>query len=163
MRENLMTAAEKRVDGKITELKSLQAQIQALLGQRDAQQEKQMAALVKVYSAMKPRDAARIFAELGDGVLIPVAGAMKPDALAPILAAMPPDAAQKLTQKLAGRFATPEPKLASATPTPAPALALAATTPPAATAAPSPAAPSPAPPAQAAPAPAAPAPAKSGG
>src|SRR5581483_9375776 len=57
MRENLIAAAENRVDAKIAALRNLQAQIQALLVQRDAAQEKQVASLVKVYSAMKPRDA----------------------------------------------------------------------------------------------------------
>ena len=36
---------------------SLQSQITALLAQRDAAQEKQVAALVKTYSAMKPKEA----------------------------------------------------------------------------------------------------------
>ena len=115
MRENLLSATEKRVDDKITALKQLQAQITALLGQRDAAQEKQVASLVKTYSAMKPRDAARIFEGLNDDVLIPVAQEMKSDALAPILASMSPDSAQKLTVKLASKLSLPN--------TPPPALA----------------------------------------
>ena len=107
MRENILAATEKRVDGKISQLKQLQTQITALLGQRDAAQAKQMSSLVKTYSAMKPKDAARIFNGLNEEVLIAVADEMKSDALAPILAAMNAEAAEKLTLKLASRLALP--------------------------------------------------------
>ena len=116
-RADLLAAAESRVDGKIASLKQLQDKIAELLGQRDAEQEKQLASLVKTYSAMKPKDAARIFNNLSDDVLIPVAQAMKSDVLAPVLAAMIPDAAQKLTIKLGNRLKLPElasPELAPA-------------------------------------------------
>lgn len=108
MRENILAATEKRVDDKIAALKQLQAQITTLLGQRDSAQEKQVASLVKTYSSMKPKDAARIFDGLNDDVLVPVAQAMKSDALAPVLAAMNPASAQKLTVKLASRLSLPE-------------------------------------------------------
>lgn len=108
MRENILAATEKRVDAKIAALKMLQTQMTALLGQRDAAQERQVTSLVKTYSSMKPKDAARIFDGLSDDVLVPVAQAMKSDALAPVLAAMNPAAAQKLTVKLASRLALPE-------------------------------------------------------
>lgn len=110
MRENLIAAAEKRVDEKIAALKQLQNEIQKLIAARDAEQEKQVAALVKTYSAMKPADAARIFDGLNDEILVPVASLMKPDALAPVLAKMNPQAAQKLTVKLASRLNLPETK-----------------------------------------------------
>ena len=72
-RADLLAAAESRVDGKIAILKQLQDKITTLLGQRDTEQEKQIASLVKTYSAMKPKDAARIFDNLSDDVLVPVA------------------------------------------------------------------------------------------
>lgn len=117
----LITAAEKRVDGKIETLKQLQDQITQLLGQRDAEEQKQVGALVKTYSAMRPKDAARIFNNLSDDVLIPVAAAMKADVLAQVMANMNSDAAQKLTVNLANRLKLP-PVAAPATPNPADAL-----------------------------------------
>jgi flagellar motility protein MotE (MotC chaperone) len=108
MRENLLNAGEGRVDQKITALKALQGQIQALLQQRDTAQDAQIASLVKTYSAMKPKDAARIFNSLSDDVLIPVAKGMKSDVLAPVLAGMNADAAQRLTVKLAALLKLPE-------------------------------------------------------
>ena len=107
--EELIAAAEKRVDDKIASLKLLQSQIQTLLGQRDAAAKKDLDALVKTYSQMKPRDAARIFNSLEDSVLVPVASQMKPDVLAAVMGLMQSEAAQKLTVKLAARLKLPDP------------------------------------------------------
>ncbi len=116
MRTQVLAAAEQRVDGKIAMLKQLQDQITTLLGQRDVEQQKQVTSLVKTYSAMKSKDAARIFNNLPDEVLVPVAQAMKSDVLAPILAAMTADNAQRLTQKLANRLKLPDTAAGAITP-----------------------------------------------
>jgi flagellar motility protein MotE (MotC chaperone) len=107
LRANIIAATEKRVDDKITQLKSLQARIEAMLGQRDAKETEQLDSLVKVYTAMKPKDAARIFSALDDSVRIGVAGRMKPDTMAGIMAALPAEVAQKLTLELASRYKAP--------------------------------------------------------
>jgi flagellar motility protein MotE (MotC chaperone) len=107
LRANIIAATEKRVDGKIGELKALQAKIEALLGQRDAKELEQLDGLVKVYTAMKPKDAARIFASLDDTVRLGVAGRMKPDVVAGIMAALPAEVAQKLSLELASRYKAP--------------------------------------------------------
>lgn len=104
---NMIAAAEQRVDAKIAQLKQLQSQINALLVQRDDAQKAQIAALVKTYSTMKPVDAARIFNNLPDDVLLPVAQSMKSDVLALVMAKMSSDAAQKLTVRLADRLTLP--------------------------------------------------------
>ena len=129
MRANVLAATEKRIDAKIAALKQLQVQINEMMGQRDAAQEKQIASLVKTYSAMKPKDAARIFNGLDDNVLLQVAQEMKSDALAPVLAAMNAETAQKLTLRLASRLNVPE-KATLTPPQQAPASAPAATQPP---------------------------------
>jgi flagellar motility protein MotE (MotC chaperone) len=105
---NILAATEARVDAKVAQLKSLQSQIVGVLAQRDAAQEKQLTSLVKTYSAMKPKDAARIFDSLSETVLVPVAGDMKSDVLAPVLAAMNPEQAQKLTVRLANKLTLPD-------------------------------------------------------
>jgi flagellar motility protein MotE (MotC chaperone) len=127
MRSQVLAAAEARVDGKITTLKKLQDQIGTLLVQRDAEEQKQLASLVKTYSAMKSKDAARIFNNLSEDVLVAVAQQMKSDVLAPILASMSADNAQKLTLKLANRLKLPETAAQAATPAPAAAPAPAPT------------------------------------
>ena len=108
MQANMIAAAESRVDAKIAQLKSLQSQIAALLVQRDDAQKAQIAALVKTYSTMKAKDAARIFNQLPDEVLVPVAQQMKSDVLALVLANMASDNAKALTVKLASRLTLPE-------------------------------------------------------
>ena len=147
MRENLIAAAEKRVDGKIDSLKQLQTSIQTLLVQRDTEEQKQINALVKTYSSMKPKDAARIFNTLDENVALSVAALLKPDVLAPILGAMNSDAAQKLTVRLANRLKVPETQTAQIAAAAQPISAMPATTPapaaaPDASAAPAPPAPS---------------------
>jgi flagellar motility protein MotE (MotC chaperone) len=107
---NMIAAAEARVDAKIDQLKTLQTQIAALLVQRDDAQKAQVNALIKTYGpdGMKAANAAAIFNNLPDEVLIPVAQGLKPGDLGQILAKMNPDAAQKLTVKLANKLALPQ-------------------------------------------------------
>jgi flagellar motility protein MotE (MotC chaperone) len=107
LRANIIQATEKRVDGKIAELKALQTKIESLIGQRDAKELEQLDGLVKVYAAMKPKDAARIFSALDDNVRLGVAGRMKPDVIAGIMAALPAEVAQKLSVQLANRYKVP--------------------------------------------------------
>ena len=57
--------------------------------------------LVKLYEAMKPRDAATIFNDLDMPVLLQVVDRMKEAKAAPVLAAMQPDKARDLTARLA--------------------------------------------------------------
>jgi len=148
---NMITAAEARVDSKIAQLKQLQAQITALLVQHDDAQKAQIASLVKTYSTMKPKDAARIFNSLPESVLVPVAHDMKSDVLALVMANMNSDSAKDLTMRLANKLALPETANALA---PVVSPAPAAATPAAQTAAAAPVAPVAAAPAAKAPAPA---------
>jgi flagellar motility protein MotE (MotC chaperone) len=141
---NMIAAAEARVDAKINQLKQLQAQINALVGQRDEAQKAQIASLVKTYTAMKAKDAARIFDNLPDEVLVPVAHDMKSDVLGSVMASMNAERARSLTVKLADRLTLPQ----TTTPDPAAAAAQAPAPVPApgpqANAAPTPKAPAPA-------------------
>jgi len=136
---NMIAAAEARVDAKINQLGQLKAQITALLVQRDDAQKAQIASLVKAYSTMKAKDAARIFNSLPDEVLVPVAHDMKSDILALVLASMNSENAKALTVKLADRLALPQTTPLS--PNPAPAAAAPASGTPAANPAQSQAAP----------------------
>ena len=130
LKASVLAAAEKRVDEKIAQLKALQTQVETMLGQRDAKETQQLDGLVRIYSAMKPKDAARIFATLDGDVRINVAGRMKADAMAGILASLPSDVAQRLTVELATRFKTPSSAAVAANTTPpAPSAAPPAPTP----------------------------------
>lgn len=101
MREQLLAAAEKRVQDRIDELKALEKKVNVDIGQSDAKNEARLVSVVKMYEAMKPKDAARIFERLDMGVMIDVAKRMEPRKISAILAAMDPVAAQELTVELA--------------------------------------------------------------
>ena len=100
----LLQAAEAKVDSKIKTFTDLKAQVQGLMGEADQKAQAEVDRLVKIYEAMRPKDAAAVMAQLDDKVRLPVAGKMKERSLAAILSQMPPVEAKKLTEKLAGRF-----------------------------------------------------------
>ncbi|MFC0634961.1 MotE family protein [Brevundimonas balnearis] len=100
----LMTAAEQKLDAQVQALNAVKAEVQALLGQVDEREQAEIDRLVQVYSAMRPREAARVMATLDDEVRLPVAAAMRPRSLAAVMAQMEPAAARELTEKLARRF-----------------------------------------------------------
>ncbi len=121
----LLSAAEAKVDSKLKALQDLKSQVQGLMGEADQKQQAEIDRLVKIYEAMRPKDAAAVMAQLDDKVRLPVAGKMKERSLAAILAQMPPAEAKKLTERLAGRFTPPQSVTeatadAPAQPTPAP-------------------------------------------
>ncbi len=107
MRENLLSATEKRIEEKIAELKKLEATIKAKLKQYDEQEEAKMKSLVKIYENMKPKDAARILEELDMDILLEVAERMREAKMAPILALMNSNKAKAITVELAMRSQLP--------------------------------------------------------
>jgi len=103
MRENLLKAAEKRVEARVTELKELEAKVKGALEQRDQDELKRFKGVVTMYENMKPKDAARIFDRLDLKILVDVSTQMKPATMSAILAQMSPDTAERLTVELANR------------------------------------------------------------
>ena len=100
----LLATAEQKLDAKVAALEAVKAEVRVLLGQVSEQEKAENDRLVAVYSAMRPREAARVFATLDDDVRLPVAAAMRPRSLAAVMAQMEPAAARVLTEKLARRF-----------------------------------------------------------
>ena len=146
----LMATAEQKLDARVQALEAVKAEVQQLLGQVSEQEKAENDRLVAVYTAMRPKEAARVFATLSDDVRLPVAAAMRPRSLAAVMAQMEPAAARELTEKLARRFAARQQLAARAAaanaPAPGPvavptanAAPLAAATPPAPTPAAAPA------------------------
>lgn len=103
LRENLLMAAEKRIDERLGELKRLEATIGAADKRRADEEAGKLKELVTLYESMKPKEAARIFDKLDGQVLLDVASRMKPRTLSVVLGLMAPEAAQKLTVALARR------------------------------------------------------------
>jgi len=103
IRESLIKAAEKRMEGQLAELKETEARITVATQQKDDAQAARFKGLVTMYENMKPRDAAKIFDRLDAGVLIDIASKIEPRKMADILAQMSADAAQHLTVELASQ------------------------------------------------------------
>ncbi len=120
MREALLQAAERKLDGRINDLKAIEEKLDAGARAEKAEVDKQLRTVVIMYETMKPKDAARVFDRLKLEVLVPVATAMKPQRMAEILAAMSPEAAERLTVALATRGLEQQAAApAAAAPTPA--------------------------------------------
>jgi flagellar motility protein MotE (MotC chaperone) len=109
IRESLIQAAEKRMEGQLAELKETEANIKVETQQKDDAQAARFKGLVTMYENMKPRDAAKIFNGLELGVLIQVASKIDPRHMADILAQMAPDMAERLTVELATQAQTVKP------------------------------------------------------
>ncbi len=108
MREGLLGAVERRIDRKVSELKTLETTIAGLIKTFDEQQEKKMLSLVKIYENMKPKEAARIFEDLEMDTLLEVAERMKERKLAPVMAKMNPEKAREITVQLRELRALPD-------------------------------------------------------
>lgn len=113
-RERMLKALEQRVEGKVTELNTIKAEIESarqdMLEQvkaMNATQDERIRTLVSVYEKMKPQEAARILDNLDLNILLDVVKGMKDAKLAPILAAMDPARATEVTTKLGQRLAVP--------------------------------------------------------
>jgi flagellar motility protein MotE (MotC chaperone) len=102
-REVLLAAAEKRLEGKIAELKDVQTQIEGLIRKYNAQQEAEIKRLVTIYEGMKPKDAARIFDQLDLTVLLGILERMRESKSSPIIAQMTPERAKEITTQIAQR------------------------------------------------------------
>ena len=100
LKQGLLKAAETRIEKRVSELKQLELTIKGLIKDHDDQQEKKMNSLVKIYEAMKPKDAARIFEQLDIDTILLVAERMKERRLAPVMAQMNPEKAKDITIKL---------------------------------------------------------------
>ncbi len=71
-----------------------------MLAQYEIKEDEKIKSLVKVYEAMKPLEAAKIFEKLDMPILLSVASNMKEAKLAMIIAKMDPSSAKDLTMEL---------------------------------------------------------------
>ncbi len=108
MRENLLKAAEKRVEAKVAELKDVETRVNAAMGNRDKAEADRFKSIVSMYENMKAKEAARIFDRLDMKILVDVATQMNPRKMSEILAQMSPEAAERLTVELAARASAPK-------------------------------------------------------
>ena len=108
-RSGLLEAAEARIDKKVSELRSLQENIEQLVKAHERAEDAKVASLVKIYENMKPKDAARIFEALDMDTLLLVAERMNERKLAPVMAQLNSERAKEITVELtrAGQLPLP--------------------------------------------------------
>ncbi|MCC6776561.1 MAG: flagellar protein FlbB [Hyphomicrobiales bacterium] len=111
MRENLIKATEKRLEGRISELKDLETRVSSGAQQREEGEAARFKNVVTMYENMKAKDAAKIFDRLELKILVEVATQINPRRMSDILAQMSPDAAERLTVELAARSKDRSPEL----------------------------------------------------
>ena len=102
VREQLLEAAERRLEQRMAELEALEARVTAAADAEEERESEEIARLVQVYSAMRAKDAAAIFDLLDLPILMEVVNAMNPRKMADILGEMTPESARRLTIALAG-------------------------------------------------------------
>lgn len=105
--DELLAAAEQRLDQRLAELHRLESTVNDLLGHLDEAQEQRLAGLVDVYQRMRAKDAATVFDGLQDDVLVQVASRMRQTNLAEVMGRMEPTRARHLTEMLAERARPP--------------------------------------------------------
>jgi flagellar motility protein MotE (MotC chaperone) len=103
VRENLLTATEKRVEARLAEIKETEARINATVHKKDEAEAARFKSLVSMYENMKAKDAAKIFDRLDMRVLLELASQINPRRMSDILAQMSPDVAERLTGEIAAR------------------------------------------------------------
>ena len=107
MREKLLATTEQRIDAKIAELKKIEASIAGSIEQFDEREDAKIKSLVKIYEKMKAKDAARIFNQLDESLLLSVVERMREAKAAEIIAQMNGDKARVVTMNLARRRSLP--------------------------------------------------------
>ncbi len=103
IRENLLKSAEKRIEGKVEELKAVESRIGAATEQKKEAEDARLKGLVTMYEGMKPKDAAKVFDRLEMGVLFEISSKIAPRKMSDILGLMSPEAAERLTVEMARR------------------------------------------------------------
>lgn len=92
---------EQELEKTRNELTEERKKLEKLVGQSDELDKKRIKQLAKVYSAMRPEEAARILETLDDDLLINILGAMGDDRQkAKILSVLSPDKASRVSKKI---------------------------------------------------------------
>jgi flagellar motility protein MotE (MotC chaperone) len=106
IRESLLKSAEKRIEGRVEDLKATEAKISTATGQKTEQDSARFKGIITMYENMKPKDAAKVFDRLEMSVLYDIASQIAPRKMSDIMGLMQPEAAERLTVELARRAGT---------------------------------------------------------
>ena len=97
-----LKVAEEEIAKKLQQLKEYEARLKKLINEYDEKEQEKINSLIKLYSTMKPKDAARIFNTLDLDILTALLKGMKPSVSSAILAQMKAEKAKAVTAELMG-------------------------------------------------------------
>ncbi|MDR1026502.1 MAG: hypothetical protein LBL47_03790 [Lactobacillus sp.] len=97
-----LKVAEEEINKKIRQLQEYENKLKNLIGEYDKKEKEKIDSLVKLYSTMKPKDAARIFDTLDVDITVSLLKEMKPSVSSSILSQMRPEKAKAITDSLIG-------------------------------------------------------------
>ena len=104
-REQSQALARSEIERRIAALTEAEQKLAATVAIADQAADKDVTRLVSVYEAMKPKDAARLFAEMDPEFAAGFLAKMRPEAAGAVLAGLDPAKAYAITAHLAGRNA----------------------------------------------------------
>ncbi len=97
-----LKVAENEIDKKLKQLQDYENKLRGLIKEYNAKEKEKINSLVKLYSTMKPKDAARIFNTLDLEITVSLLNEMKPSVSSAILSQMQADKAKAITDELMG-------------------------------------------------------------
>ena len=97
-----LKVAEEEIDKKLRQLRDYEQKLQKLVNAYSEQEQANIDAMVKMYTSMKPKDAARIFNSLDMNITVALLKGMKPSSSSAILSQMDSQKAQAVTAELIG-------------------------------------------------------------
>ncbi len=97
-----LKVAEEEIEKKLRQLKEYEQRLSKLINQYSDKEKENINALVKLYTSMKPQDAARIFNTMDIEITVAILKGMKPSASSAILSQINAEKAQAITAELIG-------------------------------------------------------------
>lgn len=97
-----LKVAEGEIDKKLVQLREYESKLKKLINEYNEKEKEKITALVKMYSTMKPKDAARIFNTLDINIVVSLLREMKPSTSSSIVSQMNAEKAKAVTDELIG-------------------------------------------------------------
>lgn len=97
-----LKVAEEEIGKKLSQLKEYEVKLKKLINEYNEKEKQKINALVKMYSTMKPKDAARIFNTLDISIVVSLLREMKPSTSSAIVSQMNAEKAKAVTDEIIG-------------------------------------------------------------
>ncbi|MDD4556301.1 MAG: hypothetical protein PHE89_03105 [Alphaproteobacteria bacterium] len=97
-----LKVTEEQIEQKLSQLKQYEQKLYSLMKDYDEHEKEKINSLVKLYSTMKPKDAARIFDTMDIDIVVALLKEMKPSTSSAILSQMDVKKTQLVTNRLIG-------------------------------------------------------------